>query len=55
MYKWLESAGYSPKEEQRLLENRLKSNASNHHHTHEEPHRESLYEKVINFAARNSE
>ncbi|MFI3292508.1 MAG: urease accessory protein UreE [Rikenellaceae bacterium] len=55
MYKWLESAGYSPKQEERLLENRLKSNAANHHHSHEESHHESLFTKVINFAARNSE
>ncbi len=55
MYKWLQSAGYTPKQEERLLENRLKSNAANHHHSHEEEHHESLFTKVINFAARNSE
>ncbi len=55
MFKWLQSAGYSPKQEDRLLENRLNSNAANHHHSHDEPHHESLFEKVINFAARNSE
>ncbi len=55
MYKWLVSAGYEPKQEERVLENRLKSNAANHHHTHEEEHRESLFEKVINFASRKSE
>ncbi|MFI3283085.1 MAG: urease accessory protein UreE [Rikenellaceae bacterium] len=55
MFKWLQSAGYSPKSEDRVLENRLKSNAANHHHSHEESHRESIFEKVINFASRNSE
>ncbi len=55
MFKWLECAGYSPKQEERLLENRLRSNAANHHHSHEEHHHESLFEKVINFASRNSE
>ncbi|MFR9603072.1 MAG: urease accessory protein UreE [Rikenellaceae bacterium] len=55
MFRWLQSAGYNPKEESRKLVNRLKSNASGHHHSHDKPHHESLFEKVIGFAARNSE
>ncbi len=54
MFKWLEDAGYSPKEVSRKLTNRLKSKSSDHHHSHSEPHHESLFTKVINFASRNS-
>lgn len=54
MFAWLKSAGYSPREESRQLIHRLKSNASNHHHTHEESHHESLFTKVINFASRGA-
>ncbi|MFI3303950.1 MAG: urease accessory protein UreE [Rikenellaceae bacterium] len=54
MYKWLESAGYTPRRESRRLINRLKSKSSDHHHASEEPHKESLFTKVINFAAKNS-
>ncbi|MFR9672789.1 MAG: hypothetical protein SNI72_07780, partial [Rikenellaceae bacterium] len=55
MFKWLEASGYNPKESSRKLTNRLKSKASDHHHTEQEEHRESLFSKVINFAARNSQ
>ncbi len=55
MFRWLQSAGYSPKQEQRVLANRLRSNSSGHHHSHEESHHESLFERVINFAAKKSE
>ncbi len=55
MFKWLIDAGYSPKEVSRKLTNRLKSKSSDHHHAHEESHHESLFTKVINFAARNSQ
>ena len=54
MFKWLVDAGYSPREVSRKLLNRLKSKSSDHHHAHEEPHHESLFTKVINFAARSS-
>ncbi len=54
MFKWLVDAGYAPSEVSRKLTNRLKSKSSDHHHVHEEPHHESLFTKVINFAARNS-
>ncbi len=54
MFKWLESAGYAPVQEERKLLQRLKSNVSAHHHEMQEPHRESLFTKVINFAAKNS-
>lgn len=55
MFKWLIAAGYNPKEESRQLTNRLKSKASDHHHSHAEEHHESLFSKVINFAAKNSQ
>ncbi|MFR9620924.1 MAG: urease accessory protein UreE [Rikenellaceae bacterium] len=54
MFRWLVAAGYTPREESRLLLNRLRSKSSDHHHSHEELHHESLFSKVINFAARNS-
>ncbi|MFI3288534.1 MAG: urease accessory protein UreE [Rikenellaceae bacterium] len=55
MYQWLVAAGYSPREEYRKLTNRLKSKVSGHHHSHSEKHHESLFSKVINFAAKNSQ
>lgn len=55
MFKWLEIAGYKPQEVSRKLLNRLKSKSSDHHHQNTEEHRESLFTKVINFAARNSQ
>lgn len=54
MFRWLEAAGYTPKEENRKLNNRLKSNISGHHHDSNEHHHESLFTKVINFAAKKS-
>ncbi len=54
MFKWLVDAGYTPQEVSRQLVNRLKSRSSDHHHTHEDTHHESLFTKVINFAARSS-
>lgn len=55
MFKWLESAGYNPEQQTRKLLNRLKSKVSDHKHVEEEVHRESLFTKVINFAAKNSQ
>ncbi len=54
MFKWLEAAGYAPKQQERKLQNRLKSNVSGHHHDTSEAHHESLFTKVINFAAKKS-
>ncbi len=54
MFKWLEAAGYAPKQEERKLQQRLKSNVSGHHHDTSESHHESLFTKVINFAAKKS-
>ncbi len=54
MYKWLQSAGYSPKKEEGKLVNRLKSGVSDHQHLMEENHSDSLFTKVINFAAKKS-
>lgn len=53
MFKWLEDAGYAPKEVSRKLLNRLKSKAADHHSNNQE-HRESLFTKVINLAAKSS-
>lgn len=55
MFKWLCDTGYSPNKQSRKLLNRLKSKVSDHHHMEEEVHRESLFTKVINFAAKNSQ
>ncbi len=55
MFKWLVSAGYSPREEMRSLQNRLRSRVSDHHHAESEPHKESLFSRVINFASQVSE
>ncbi|MFI3247698.1 MAG: urease accessory protein UreE [Rikenellaceae bacterium] len=54
MFKWLEAAGYAPKQQERKLQQRLKSNVSSHHHEGAEPHHESLFTKVINLAAKRS-
>lgn len=52
MFRWLESAGYAPKEEQRKLQQRLKSKGGGHHHHHHgEGHsHDNILTKVINFA-----
>lgn len=55
MFKWLEGAGYEPKKAQGKLVNRLKSGVSDHQHIIEQDHSESLFTKVINFAAKKSQ
>ncbi len=52
MFRWLEAAGYAPKEQNRKLQQRLKSNVSGHHHQSSELHHENLFTKVINFASK---
>ncbi len=54
MFKWLEAAGYAPKQQDRKLQQRLKSNVSGHHHDSTEPHHHSIFTKVINFASKKS-
>ncbi len=49
MYKWLQEAGYLPREESRKLVRRLKSKSGDHHH---HSHDGSLLSKVIHLAGK---
>ncbi|MFI3277913.1 MAG: urease accessory protein UreE [Rikenellaceae bacterium] len=62
MFKWLEVAGYNPKEEERRIERRLKSKSGGHHHHHSHGHSHShdhshdhgvgLLSKVVGYATK---
>ncbi len=68
MFKWMESAGYNPMEQQRKLCRRLKSNDSSHSHSHSHGdhhhshgdghhhhhHHDNIFSKVVNFATKKS-
>ncbi len=65
MFKWLEEAGYAPKDEERRIERRLKSKSGgghhhhhshgddhSHGHTHSHDHSGGLLSKVVGYAAK---